>query len=234
MATPSLARKRGKGAIPPLENGDRLTRVEFERRWDAMPDLKRAELIEGVVHLPGPVRHTIHGEPCADLLGWLGHYHAFTAGTEAAAHSSVRLDDLNELQPDGLLLIEPNCGGQTRINLDDILEGGPEVAAEVATTEASIEFHAKMEVYRRHGVREYLVWRVLDEAVDWFVLRGGRFERLIPSSDGLYRSTVFPGLWLDHAALLADNIARVLEVVKHGVASSEHNDFVQRLKAKKP
>jgi hypothetical protein len=40
--------------IPPLRDGDRLTRDEFLRRWDAMPDVKWTELIDGVVHMPSP------------------------------------------------------------------------------------------------------------------------------------------------------------------------------------
>lgn len=57
--------------IPPLENGDRLSRAEFERRYQAMPQVKRAELIEGVVYMASPLRLKSHGEPHGDLIGWL-------------------------------------------------------------------------------------------------------------------------------------------------------------------
>ena len=119
-AKPHVARQSG---VPPLENGDRLTRDEFERRYAAMPHLKKAELIEGVVYVPSPVRHRHHGAPHAHLIGWLGQYAAGTPGVEVSDNSTVRLDLDNEPQPDALLLIDPACGGQTRFSTDDYIEG---------------------------------------------------------------------------------------------------------------
>jgi hypothetical protein len=66
--------------VPPLENGDRLTRAEFERRYAAMPEHVRAELVEGVVIMASPVRHTMHGAPHADLISWATIYRAGTPG----------------------------------------------------------------------------------------------------------------------------------------------------------
>ena len=66
--------------VPPLENGDRLSRDEFERRYDAMPGLKKAELIEGVVYVPSPVRVDQHAEPHFNMIGWLAHYRWSTPG----------------------------------------------------------------------------------------------------------------------------------------------------------
>src|SRR6202035_4701033 len=91
---------------PPLQNGDHLTRDEFERRYDAMPGLKKAELIEGVVYMPSPVRAIEHGSPHTAIVTWLGVYWAQTPGTRACTDASVRLDLDNEPQPDGLLMIE--------------------------------------------------------------------------------------------------------------------------------
>jgi hypothetical protein len=87
----------------------------------------------------------------------------------------------------------------------------------------------KLQVYRRNGVREYVVWRVLDSQVDWFVLHAGRYESMTLSVDGLYRSTVFPGLWLDPVALLNHDLARVIAVVQEGLKTVEHAGFVARL-----
>lgn len=57
-------------SIPPLESGDRLTRAEFERRYEAAPEHFKAELIEGVVYVASPVR-IFHGNPQFNLiLGW--------------------------------------------------------------------------------------------------------------------------------------------------------------------
>jgi Uma2 family endonuclease len=216
-------------AVLPLENGDRLSRAEFERRYDTMPHLKKAELIEGVVHVPSPVRYLQHGPPHAQLIGWLMQYAAHTSGVGVADNTSVRLDLDNEPQPDALLLIDPACGGQSHLSADDFIEGAPELVAEVASSSVSYDLHAKLHVYRRNGVREYVVWRVLNWEIDWFVLRAGQYERLPLDANGLLRSEVFAGLWLDPAALLQGNLARVLAVVQQGIASPEHATFVARL-----
>jgi Uma2 family endonuclease len=130
--------------LPPLENGDRLTRDEFERRYEAMPHLKKAELIEGVVYVPSPVRYRHHGAPHAHLISWLGQYAAGTPGVAVSDNSTVRLDLDNEPQPDGLLLIDPACEGQARFSPDDYIEGSPELVAEVASSSVSYDLHAKL------------------------------------------------------------------------------------------
>ncbi len=111
------------GAIPPLENGDRLTREEFERRYDAMPDLKKAELIEGRVYVSSPVRQRQHGGPHSRLSGWLFTYEARTPGLELGDNSTVRLDVANEPQPDCLLFIQPEHGGQVVIDDEGYING---------------------------------------------------------------------------------------------------------------
>ena len=215
--------------VPPLENGDRLSRDEFERRYEAMPHLKKAELIEGIVYMPSPVRYRHHGAPHAYLISWLGQYVAGTPGVDVSDNTTVRLDLDNEPQPDALLLIDPTCGGQTRDSTDDYIEGSPELVAEVASSSVSYDLHAKLHVYRRNGVREYMVWRVGERAIDWFVLRAGHYERAPVDAHGLVRSAVFPGLWLDPAALLRGNLATVLAIVQQGLGSPEHATFVARL-----
>jgi Uma2 family endonuclease len=217
------------GAIPPLENGDRLTRAEFERRYDAMPDIKKAELIEGEVYMPSPVRHGQHSYPHSLLVTWLGSYEIDSPGVEAGNNGSIRLDLDNELQPDGFLIILPERGGQAHISEDDFIEGSPELVAEVASSSVSYDLGKKLNVYRRCGVREYVVWRVLDRQVDWFVNREGRFEPLAPSDDGILRSTVFPGLWLDPAALVQGENARVKAILEQGLNSPEHTEFAAGL-----
>jgi Uma2 family endonuclease len=217
-------------AVLTLETGDRLSRAEFERRYTAMPELKRAELIEGVVYLPSPVRLRRHGQPHLNLATWLGIYQGATPGTIAADNASTRLDFDNEPQPDAVLLIEPDHGGQTRIAPDDYIEGAPELVAEVSSSSASYDLNSKLNVYRRNGVREYIVWRVLDQQIDWFVLREGVFVPLSVDATGVYRSEIFPGLWLDAAALVRGDIPVVQTTLERGLASQEHTDFVARLK----
>jgi hypothetical protein len=216
-------------SLAPLENGDRLTRDEFERRWDAMPEVKRAELIDGVVFMPSPVRYDQHGSPHWLFQGWTFLYGAQTPGVGGADNTSVRLDLDNMPQPDTLLRILAECGGQSVVDAQGYLSGGPELAGEVTASKTSLDLHSKLHVYRRHSVREYVVWRVLDRAVDWFVLRGGTYEPLVPGSDGIIRSEVFPGLWLDPNALFDQKMKRLLEVLQLGIASDEHAAFVKRL-----
>jgi len=220
------------GGIPPLENGDRLSREEFERRYKAMPHLKKAELIEGVVYImSSPLNADNHGDPHADLMGFLGIYRAFTPGVRASDNATVRLDSDNEAQPDGFLYIEPRFGGQVKKE-DGYIVGAPELAAEVAASSASYDLGPKLNVFRRNGVREYVVWRVLDRAIDWFILRGSQYERL-PLTDGIYRSEIFPGLWLDPEALIQGNLARVHQILQEGLAGVEHQNFVAKMSAMK-
>jgi hypothetical protein len=222
--------KQSTEQIPPLEPGDRLTRDEFERRYEAMPRGVKAELLEGLVHMPSPTRFHHHGRPHSHLITWLGYYESGTPGVVTGDNSTTRLDMDNESQPDAVLLIDPACGGQARISADDYIEHAPEFIAEVAASSVSIDLHTKFRVYQRSGVREYLVWRVLDQAIDWFVLRAGQYERLMPDTQGVLRSEVFPGLWLDTAALLRGDIAAVLATVQQGLTSPEHEAFVARLR----
>jgi len=219
------------GEVPPLEPGDRLTRAEFERRYEAMPRLRKAELIEGVVYMPSPVRLRLHSRPHLHLATWLGAYEAGTPGTVAADNSTVRLDLDNEPQPDLLLLIDPSVGGQARVSDDDYVEGAPELVAEIASSTASYDLNTKLNVYRRNGVREYVVWRVLDREIDWLILREGRYEELTRDSSGPYKSEVFPGLWLDPAAMVRGELAGVLDTLRQGLATPEHAAFADRLKA---
>jgi Uma2 family endonuclease len=221
------------GVLPPLENGDRLTRAEFERRYDAMPHLKKAELIEGEVFMPSPVRYHPHGHPHIRLANWLSNYETDTPGVGAADNTSVRLDVDNELQPDLILFILPERRGNARISEDEFIEGAPELVAEVASSSVSYDLGKKLNVYRRSGVQEYIVWRVLDCQVDWLVNREGRFEPLAPSADGILRSTVFPGLWLDPAALVQEDKTKVKAVLEQGLKSPEHAEFVARLERAK-
>ncbi|HIK30159.1 MAG TPA: Uma2 family endonuclease [Oscillatoriales cyanobacterium M59_W2019_021] len=212
--------------ILPLENGDRLTRSEFERRYEAMPHVKKAELIEGIVYMGSPVR-IIHGQPHALVMTWLGTYWTATPGLGLGDNTTVRLDADNEPQPDALLRIE--VGGQSVISADGYVEGAPELIVEVAASSAAYDLHDKKRVYRRNGVREYVVWRVRDRQIDWFSLQEGNYELLSSDGDGIIRSAIFPGLWLAVADLLEGNMMRVLAVLQQGIASSEHQEFVREL-----
>ena len=221
---------RGLGtSTPPLENGDRLTRDEFERRYEAMPHLKKAELIKGVVYMGSPVRFGKHGEPHARLLTWLGTYAAFTKGVRFAGNATVRLASETEPQPDALFRVEAEGRANSRISADDYVEGPPELVAEISSSTVSYDLHDKMDAYRRAGVKEYLVWRVEDQEFDWFLLRDGEYVRISPSADGVCESRTFPGLRLAVEALLAGDMARVMGDLQKGLDDAEHAEFVASL-----
>ncbi len=211
--------------IPPLQNGDRLTVEEFERRYRAMPELKKAELINGVVYLPSPVTLDDHGGPHFDMICWLGLYRMVTPGVRGGDNATLRLPLNNRPQPDACLIVEPSHGGQVQI-VDRYIVGGPELVAEVAATSVNYDLTDKLPLYLQNGVREYLVWRVFDQEIDWFVLRDGQYERLAPSPEGFLKSEALPGLWLDPAALIRADMARVAQVAQAGLSSPEHAQFV--------
>jgi Uma2 family endonuclease len=219
------------GPTPPrLENGDRLTRHEFHRRYLAMPQLTKADLIEGIVYLTPRVRFSAHAKPHAILTAWLGHFAAFTPGLDVfGCNCTVRLDEENEPQPDLLLLLPPMLGGRAVVDHDDFVAGAPELVCEVASSSVSVELHAKLNAYRRNGVREYLVWRTQDGAIDWFRMNEGVYVAMQPA-DGLLKSQIFPGLWLDPAALLAGDLSRLFAVLEQGAATPNHAAFVASLK----
>ena len=211
----------------PLENGDRLARHEFEQRYSAMPDLKKAELVEGTVYMASPLRIDSHGDPHTIIMTWLGTYRIATPGLIAGDNATVRLDLDNELQPDGLLMI--TTGGQAQISTDGYVEGAPELIVEVAASSASIDMHGKLAVYRRNQVQEYLVWRVYEKEFDWFRLQNEAYEQMPGDEAGIVRSGIFPGLWLAKEALLSGDFAKVLAVLQEGLATSAHQDFIAKL-----
>lgn len=221
--------ERGLNKIPPLESGDRLSRHEFERRYTAMPHLKKAELIEGVVYVSSPLRFKSHGQPHGDLIIWLGTYKVSTPGVELGDNATVRLDLDNEPQPDVLLLIDEKLGGQAKISEDDYIEGAPELVAEVAASSASNDLYDKKRAYRRNGVQEYIVWQILENKVDWFSLQNDEYVKLEADANGVIKSRIFPGLWLDMTALLTKDMTKVLAVLQLGLNSAKHQAFVDRL-----
>ncbi|MBE9143985.1 Uma2 family endonuclease [Planktothrix mougeotii] len=218
-----------KTTILPLENGDRLTRPEFERRYQAMPNHQKAELIEGVVYMASPLRFRSHGEPHAQINTWLGVYYAATPGVLAADNTTVRLDGENEPQPDAILFINPNLGGQCHISEDDYIEGSPELIVEIAASSVAYDLYDKKRAYQRNGVKEYLVWQVYERQICWWKLQEGEYIALETDKNGVIKSQVFPGLWLEMRSLLEGNLAEVLKKLQEGIESLEHQDFIRQL-----
>lgn len=201
----------------PLESGDHLTRDEFHRRYLARPDIKKAELIDGVVYVASPVRFDRHAQQHFMVIGWLAAYVGLTPGVQPGGdNGTVFLDDGTEVQPDAFLW--RSAPGGPRLSADGYIEGAPQLIVEVAASSASYDLHTKKEAYRRNGVHEYVVWRVLDTAIDWFRLQDGSYVRIQPDDAGIVESDQFPGLRLDVPRMLAGDLAAVLSGVSAGPA----------------
>jgi len=217
-----------KNYIPPLENGDRLTREEFHRRYEAMPENVRAELIKGVVYMSSPVRVNKHGVPHARMMGFLSYYHMSTTGLDLLDNVTYIANDEYEPQPDGVLRIHEAYGGKSWRNEDDYLEGAPELVLEISSSSVSYDLHDKLEIYEQKGVQEYIVWRVLDEQIDWFSLENGKYNRFAADKKGNVESKVFPGLRLDVNALLQNDLKKVLATLQAGMASKKYFEFAAK------
>src|SRR5262249_16546522 len=158
--------------IPPLVAGDRLTREEFMRRWEAMPHLKKAELIGGVVYMPSPLRLD-HGDSDSAIAVWLGVYAAYTPGCRAGSNATWHM--LKDApQPDEHLRILPEYGGQSGVK-DGYGRGAPELAAEICLSSTAYDLHPKMKLYRKAGVLEYVTVLVWEQEVRWHRLVYGAY-----------------------------------------------------------
>ena len=228
MATSEAIRRapRAVEEIPLLENGDHLDQATFHERYEAMPRGVRAELIGGVVYMPSPMKLP-HGVYHGRLNHWLVSYSDATPGTLSADNATIILGEDSEPQPDNCLSI---VGGQARINDDEYLTGPPELTAEVASSTASYDLHSKRRDYERYGVQEYIVFVVHQQKVVWFTRENDRFLELQPDADGILRSRVFPGLWLDPDAFFRLDVARLQQVLQEGLSSSAHQEFVAKLR----
>lgn len=229
---PSPARAPAKQPIPPLESGDRLNHAEYVRRYAAMPSHVKAERIEGVVYMAAAaVSAGFHGQPHVDMTTWLGVYRMTTPGVAAADNSTIFLDLDNDPQPDLCLYTLPTHGGRIKIDEKGYIVGSPELIVEIAASSLSFDLGAKLQVYRRNGVKEYIVHRTYDGEIDWFILRDGQYEKLAPGEDGIHRSEAFPGLWLAVASMIAGDLVQVLGALQRGCAGEEHGAFVKGLAA---
>lgn len=180
--------------------------------------------------MPSPVSSD-HGQMDRWISGWLAVYQAATPGVGGANNAtSLMLDDAP--QPDLSLLILPEYGGSSRVE-GLYFHGALEFVAEVSASSASNDLHDKYDLYQSAGVQEYLVVLLFEEEIRWHFRIDGRYQLLSPDADGLWRSRVFPGLWLDGTALLAGNLRQVLDRLQDGLRSTEHAQFVADLAARR-
>ena len=231
MASAKRLTRTAPAPLKPSRNlfktGDRLPRQEFERRYALMPHIKKAELIEGMVVMEEHVHYDAHGDPHARLIGWLTRYAWDTPGVEVADNATVRLDETNEPQPDVMLRVV--AGGRSRNDEDDYIDGAPELVAEIAASSVRYDLHAKRDAYARNGVLEYIVWRTLDDEIDWFALADGEFQPIPADQNGVIHSRVFPGLALATAALVKGDFAAVTAALRDAMATNAYRAFLAKL-----
>ena len=213
-------------SVPSLVAGDCLTQEEFLRRYEAMPHVRKAELIGGIVYMPSPVS-VDHGETDFLMAGWLNPYVGSTPGCKGGSNTTwLMLGDAP--QPDSHLRMLPEYGGQARV-LGKSGHGAPELLLEVALSSTSYDLHQKLDLYLAAGVQEYVVVLLEEREVRWFRRVAGTFERLPTDDQGVIRSIAFPGLWLNVPALLRGEVSGVLATLNQGLQSPEHAEFVAHL-----
>jgi Uma2 family endonuclease len=214
---------------PPLENGDRLDQPTFHERYEAMPRGTRAELIGGIVYMPPPISEA-HSEQHPFLMTWLTLYASSTPGTKALDAPTVILGQESEPEPDAVLRKVVGTSKSVRRKVfSSYISGPPELVAEVSVSSESMDLHQKRADYENHGVGEYIALLVRAGRVVWFVREGGKFVELQPDADGILRSRIFPGLWLEPGTLLTGNMKRMQEVLNQGLATKEHAAFAAEL-----
>jgi len=214
--------------LPPLIAGQRLDQPTFHERYEAMPPETRAELVGGVVYMPSPLRYE-HGDTDKAVSYWQGHYMRFTRGVRSPNNATVKLDRAAEVQPDTQLRIPAELGGRSTIDAGGYISGPPELIVEIARSSRDFDLGEKKIDYERTGVQEYVVVELDPDQIHWFIRRDDRFVDLSPEPDGIYRSEVFPGLWLDPAALYSEDLDRLIEVLDQGLATPAHAAFLARL-----
>lgn len=214
--------------LPPLENGDHLDQKTFHARYEAMGENVRAELIGGIVYMASPQKNP-HSRWHPRVIRWLDEYEEATPGIELLLNATDILGPDSELQSDACLIILEEFGGQTWEDDEDYLHGPAELVVEVASATESIDLNRKKKEFEKAGVKEYLVIALRMKKVFWFIRRRGKFIELKPDVDGIYRSQVFPGLWLDVEALLRHDRKALLRVLREGLASPAHAAFVAKM-----
>ena len=205
MVSPSLKDTR-------LITGMRLELDEFLSRWEALPELKNAELIDGIVFVSLPVTLE-HGQRANILNWWLSHYVGDKRGCEAASNVTCTMLGQSP-QPDVLLRLTEEHGGQS-IDTGYLLAGAPELVVDICETSFEIEFGPELELYQKAEVRENITIRTLPPpGIVWRVLVDGSYRVNEPDSKGILRSQCFPGLWLDTEGFWAEDCVRMRETLE--------------------
>ena len=225
----SAMRKTRQTDYPELLTGDRMTREEFHRAYEQMPEKFKAELIEGVVYVASPLGIE-HGTDQPFLSLVVTAYAGRTPGVQICDNTTVFLGDDAEPQPDLSLRVLPEYGGRSRTvrkKKKSYISGPPEWIGEVAHSSRAIDLHLKKLSYLRNHVQEYLVMCVEERELRWFDLQTD--EELKPDADGIFRMRSFPGLWIHAEGLFARDYFRLMNALEQGLGTPEYAAFVKKL-----
>ena len=207
--------------------GDQLSREEFLDLWEQMPDLKFAELIDGTVFMPSPLS-AAHASRDVEVHGWIYLYQSETPVCKAFGNATWLILE-SAPQPDTALCLLPEFGGRTSLS-GKLASGAPELVVEVCQSSRSYDLGPKLHLYQRAEIDEYIAFLLREQRIEWRILEDGRYRLLKADADGVLRSRVFPGLWLDEAAWWRGDLKRVRATLEGGLRSPEHAEFLERFK----
>lgn len=219
--------KMSTTSAEPFTTGQIMTREEFLCRWEQVPDLRHAELIEGYVYVPSPLG-VYHAEFDGQMSGLLSRYAGATPGCREGTNATWLMLS-SAPQPDAYLRILPEFGGQSSIE-GKLITGAPELVVELSLTSTDIDFGPKLRLYERAQVREYITIEILARGIAWRVHEKGRYREIEPGDDGVLRCMTFPGLWLNVQAYWERDDEQLAATLEAGLATPEHAAFVQHLK----
>jgi Uma2 family endonuclease len=116
---------------------------------------------------------------------------------------------------------------------DEYVSGPLDLIVEVASTTRALDLGRKKRDYEKAGIREYVVVLAKEKSIRWFLNGEDGFVEEPPSEEGVYRSKVFPGLWLTIRTLFDSDPNSLSDMLNQGLASPEHAAFVAELKARR-
>lgn len=206
--------------------GDHMSLDEFLDRWNRMPDLKFAELTDGAVYLPLPVSKD-HGFYDSRIQAFCGYYAMRTLGTESGTNGNWLVPSDAAPQPDCAISIAPEYGGRCTVG-EGLAAGVPEMVSEICHSSRAYNLGPKLALYQSAGVNGHLAVLVEERRFEWRMLVNGSYQ-LLDSDANVYRSRIFPGLWINEFAFWKDDSETLLKTLEQGLATREHQTFVESL-----
>ncbi len=213
-----------------LVDGATMSREHFMRAYEMYPDNTSFELIEGTVHMASPVSNS-HQRNEKLILRLFDRYELETEGVDYIHEQTLHLGEDTTVEPDVLVRLLEEYGGECVGTSDDYLAGPPLFVVEVSNSSLSFDLNRKRRAYARFGVLEYLVIDLVGRRFHWFDLSAD--EVLTPDADGVCRLRNLPGCWLAVEPILNDDIKAALPTLHAGLASPEHAAFVADLAARR-